>query len=259
MNLSSSFGDDDDDEYYCKASIDRAFRKHALRAHPDKKNGSAKAFNEGKWAKEVLMRRLNDETSVGESFWEDDEVDDGASLKKPTYDWKRTRETEKTHQRDEKEAKGRRENGRNENSMNLKSTPKDENDHTRASKPRWKLRTLHEKHTHAVTVMSVLKREGDGCVFIASGDAGGEVIIYEKKSKRILNVDTGGNKGKFGAVAALEWNIDENTRRRTISLAVTFAKGFDAHVYEFHPLDLSVKSKAVLRETHLKRITCCAF
>ena len=258
LNLSSSFGDDDD-EYYCKASIDRAFRKHALRAHPDKKNGSAKAFNEGKWAKEVLMRRLNGETSVGESFWEDDEVDDGASLKKPTYDWKRTRETEKTHQRDEKEVKGRRENGRNENSMNLKSTPKDENDHTRASKPRWKLRTLHEKHTHAVTVMSVLKREGDGCVFIASGDAGGEVIIYEKKSKRMLNVDTGGNKGKFGAVAALEWNIDENTRRRTISLAVTFAKGFDAHVYEFHPLDLSVKSKAVLRETHLKRITCCAF
>jgi len=257
LNLSSS-GDDDGDEwyYYCKASIDRAFRKHALRAHPDKKNGSAKAFNEGKWAKEVLMRRLNG----GESFWDDDEVDDdGASLRKPTYDWKRTRETKKTHQRDEKEVKGRRENGRNENGMNLKSTPKDENDHTHASKPRWKLRTLHEKHTHAVTVMSVLKREGDGCVFIASGDAGGEVFIYEKKSKRILNVDTGGNKGKFGAVAALEWNIDENTRRRTISLAVTFAKGFDAHVYEFHPLDLSVKSKAVLRETHLKRITCCAF
>ena len=50
LNLSSSFGDDDDDDddeyYYCKASIDRAFRKHALRAHPDKKNGSAKAFNE---------------------------------------------------------------------------------------------------------------------------------------------------------------------------------------------------------------------
>ena len=85
------------------------------------------------------------------------------------------------------------------------------------------------------------------------------MFIYEKKSKRILNVDTGGNKGKFGAVAALAWNIDENTRRRAISLAVTFAKGFDAHVYEFHPLDLSVKSKAVLRETHLKRITCCAF
>ena len=256
LNLSSSGDDDDEWHYYCKASIDRAFRKHALRAHPDKKNGSAKAFNEGKWAKEVLMRRLNG----GESFWDDDEVDDdGANLRKPTYDWKRTRETKKTHQRDEKEVKGRRENGRNENGMNLKSTPKDENDHTHASKPRWKLRTLHEKHTHAVTVMSVLKREGDGCVFIASGDAGGEVFIYEKKSKRILNVGTGGNKGKFGAVAALEWNIDENTRRRTISLAVTFAKGFDAHVYEFHPLDLSVKSKAVLRETHLKRITCCAF
>ena len=257
LNLSSSFGDDDDECYsYCKASIDRAFRKHALRAHPDKKNGSAKAFNEGKWAKEVLMRRLNG----GESFWDDDEVDDdGANLRKPTYDWKRTRETKKTHQRDEKEVKGRRENGRNENGMHLKSTPKNENDHTHASKPGWKLRTLHEKHTHAVTVMSVLKREGDGCVFIASGDAGGEVFIYEKKSKRILNVDTGGNKGKFGAVAALEWNIDENTRRRAISLAVTFAKGFDAHVYEFHPLDLSVKSKAVLRETHLKRITCCAF
>ena len=58
LNL-SSFGDDDDEcYYYCKASIDRAFRKHALRAHPDKKNGSVKAFNEGKWAKEVLMRRV---------------------------------------------------------------------------------------------------------------------------------------------------------------------------------------------------------
>ena len=40
LNLSSSFGDDDDECYsYCKASIDRAFRKHALRAHPDKKTG----------------------------------------------------------------------------------------------------------------------------------------------------------------------------------------------------------------------------
>ena len=104
------------------------------------------------------MRRLNGgETSlVGESFWDDDEVDDdGANLRKPTYDWKRTRETKKTHQRDEKEVKEMRENGRNENGMHLKSTPKNENDHTHASKPGWKLRTLHEKHTHAVTVMSV--------------------------------------------------------------------------------------------------------
>ena len=52
-----------------------------------------------------------------------------------------------------------------------------------------KLRTLHETHKHAVTVMSVLK--GDGCVFIASGDAGGEVVIYEKKSKRIVSINAG--------------------------------------------------------------------
>lgn len=68
-------------------------------------------------------------------------------------------------------------------------------------------------------------------------------------------------KRKLGAIAALEWNGDgnNNTRGQTISLAVTFAKGCDAHVYEFLPIDLSVKSKAVLRGTHSKRITCCAF
>ena len=219
------------------------------------KNGSAKAFNEGKWAKEVLMRRLNGgETSlVGESFWDDDKVDDdGANLRKPTYDWKRTRETKKTHQRDEKEVKEMRENGRNENGMHLKSTPKNENDHTRIKTRMETTNVAREAHTRG---------DGDVC-FEARGRRvrfyrirrrRRQVFIYEKKSKRILNVDTGGNKGKFGAVAALEWNIDENTRRRAISLAVTFAKGFDAHVYEFHPLDLSVKSKAVLRETHLKQ------
>jgi len=234
-----------------KASIDRAFRRHSLRAHPDKKDGSEELFARGKWAKEVLMRHVN-----GESVEDDEDEDERESLlrrRKPTYDWKRTRAKKKEEGRRESDGSDRLKEKIDRRERDAKELKvKDES--------RIKLKTLHRAHVRAVTAMSVLKR--DGCVFIASGDAGGAVIIYERKSEREVSVtDHIGVKYNLGAIAALEWSSDENneTRGQTISLAVTFAKECEARVYEFLPLDLSVKSKTVLRGTHSKRITCCAF
>ena len=256
LNVSSS----ENEIILTKASIDRAFRKHSLKAHPDKKSGSEEMFKRGKWAKEVLMRHVNGEDLNG--FWWEEGDGDGEreSLRKPTYDWKRTRGKKKKKEEEEDEMNGRKRDDDAEQSDRLKDGNDRHDPEEEEQEEQIKLRTLHETHKHAVTVMSVLK--GDGCVFIASGDAGGEVVIYEKKSKRIVSINAGTDvKRKLGAIAALEWNGDgnNNTRGQTISLAVTFAKGCDAHVYEFLPIDLSVKSKAVLRGTHSKRITCCAF
>jgi len=255
LNVSSS----ENEIILTKASIDRAFRKHSLKAHPDKKSGSEEMFKRGKWAKEVLMRHVNGEDLNG--FWWEEGDGDGEreSLRKPTYDWKRTRGKKKKEE-EEDEMNGRKRDDDAEQSDCLKDGNDRHDPEEEEQEEQIKLRTLHETHKHAVTVMSVLK--GDGCVFIASGDAGGEVVIYEKKSKKIVSINAGSDvKRKLGAIAALEWNGDgnNNTRGQTISLAVTFAKGCDAHVYEFLPIDLSVKSKAVLRGMHSKRITCCAF
>ena len=238
-----------------KASIDRAFRRHSLRAHPDKKDGSEELFARGKWAKEVLMRHVN-----GESVEDDEDQDERESLlrRKPTYDWKRTRAKKKE---EEEEVKGRRESdGSDWVDDKIDRRERDTKEVKAEDESRIKLKTLHRVHKRAVTAMSVLKR--DGCVFIASGDADGAVVIYERKSGKVVSVtDHVGVKYNLGAIAALEWSSDENNdaRGQTISLAVTFAKECEARVYEFLPFDLSIKSKTVLRGTHSKRITCCAF
>ena len=107
LNVSSS----ENEIILTKASIDRAFRKHSLKAHPDKKSGSEEMFKRGKWAKEVLMRHVNGEDLNG--FWWEEGDGDGEreSLRKPTYDWKRTRgKKKKEEEEDEMNARKRDDN-----------------------------------------------------------------------------------------------------------------------------------------------------
>lgn len=267
--------------------IDRAYRKLALKHHPDKNVGkddfekSVERFARIKIARDVLLSGGGD--CNGSTEFKEFDVFDGTGedARKPLYDWKRTRKID-----DDEEAKGKvvkEDECDNINKNASNGDADDADDEKKKQTPEEDLKphskVLHKAHgDNMITTMSVLRMD-DTIKFVATGDSNGFLVVYEKSSERVIFTQR--NRDNLGAVASLVWNeVDENdndvdgddqevdkvAEKKCIFLCATFALGTDAFVYEFRydfpPASrpfLTLIGKATLSGSHSKRITCCAF